>query len=78
MRGTLAEGALVPHAVIKEVKSDAGKQVKEWGFAEISLKKYKVCMDISYKYARGAYISSPEELPGDKNNGYKVTVHSLS
>ena len=40
VRGTLAEGAFVPNLVIKEVKSDAGKQVKEWGFVEISLKEY--------------------------------------
>ena len=78
VRGTVAKGELVPHATIKEVKRDAGKYFKERRFAEITLKEYSACIDIPGTQAFDAYMSSPEELPGDKNNGFKVTVYSLS
>ncbi len=60
VRGTVATGTYVLHAKIKEdMKSDPGKWVTDWRFAEIGEKEFMVCMEIADMEAFGAFISSP-------------------
>ena len=78
VHGTIDKGANVLYAKIKEdMKGEAGKWVTDWRFAEIGAKEFMACMDISNMEAFGVFMSSPEELQWDKDNGCKYTVYGL-
>lgn len=78
VRGTVNTGAHVLHAKIKEdMEGDAGKWVGEWRFADLGDKEFMACMDVLDMDAFGAFMSSPEEMQWDKDNGCEYTVYGL-
>lgn len=59
------------------MKSGAGEFVTDWRFAEVSDKEFMACMNVTDMEAMGAFMSSPEELQWDKDNGCEYTVYSM-
>ena len=62
---------------VKYLKAGAGEFVTEWRFAEVGEKEFMACMNISDMEAMGAFMSSPEELQWDKDNGCEYTVYGM-
>ncbi|MAK80056.1 MAG: hypothetical protein CMH00_07540 [Marinovum sp.] len=78
VRGTVATGARVLHEKIKEdMKRGAEKFVTDWRFAEVNEKEFMACMNVTDMEAMGAFMSSPEELQWDKDNGCEYTVYGM-
>ena len=78
VRGTVEAGANVLHAKIKaDMAAGAGDFVTEWRFAELGEKEFMACMNVTDMEAMGAFMSSPEELQWDKDNGCEYTVYGM-
>ena len=78
VRGTVEAGANVLHAKIKaDMAAGAGDFVTEWRFAELGEKEFMACMNVTDMEAMGAFMSSPEELQWDKDNGCEYTIYGL-
>ena len=78
IRGTIATGAHVLHEKIKQdIKAGAGEFLTEWRFAEVSEKEFMACMNVTDMEAMGAFMSNPEELQWDKDNGCEYTVYGM-
>ena len=78
VRGTVEAGASVLHAKIKaDMAAGAGDFVTEWRFAELGEKEFMACMNVTDMEAMGAFMSSPEELQWDKDNGCEYTVYGM-
>ena len=78
VRGTVETGAHVLHAKIKtDMAAGAGEFITEWRFAEIGEKEFMACMNVTDMEAMGAFMSSPEELQWDKDNGCEYTVYGM-
>ena len=78
IRGTIATGAHVLHEKIKQdIKAGAGEFLTECRFAEVSEKEFMACMNVTDMEAMGAFMSSPEELQWDKDNGCEYTVYGM-
>ena len=59
------------------MKSDADEFLTEWRFAEVGEKEFMVFMNVIDMEAMGEFMSSPEELQWDKDNGCKHTVYGI-
>ena len=78
VRGTEATGARVIHEKIKDdMKRGAEEFVTDWRFAEVNEKEFMACMNVTDMEAMGAFMSSPEELQWDKDNGCEYTVYGM-
>ena len=78
IRGTIETGAHVLHAKVKaDMAAGASEFVTEWRFAELDEKEFMACMDVTDMEAMGAFMSTPEELKWDKDNGCEYTVYGM-
>ena len=78
VRGTVKTGAHVLHAKIKaDMAAGADELITEWRFAELGEKEFMACMNDTDMEAMGAFMSNPEELQWDKDNGCEYTVYGM-
>ena len=78
VRGTVEAGASVLRAKIKaDMAAGAGDFVTEWRFAELGEKEFMACMNVTDMEAMGAFMSSPEELQWDKDNGCVYKLYTM-
>ena len=78
IHGTIASGVKTLRARVEHnMARGASEFCSAWKLTDAGNKEFMACMNVTDMEAMGAFMSSPEELQWDKDNGCEYTVYGL-